>query len=461
MSKFIKPLRFMFKYIVPACFAVVLVFKILTSPEIDLLDSAYNWYLDIAYKILLSSMVGYFTNFLAITMLFKPKDRTRHGIQGLIPSNQDQIAESLGEGIADNFFNAKDLINYVNDNDLIADSISSLNRYIEETLEDHEHQEAITRWILNTFQSNSPKIFYLLLQLSEMNLSKVLRGRIRLDSLAREITQLIERNVKDGTISLKAISKELTRFIHDNIPEISKILYDQLNLLIEKQGPIKRNILKLATWTFDFDQDTLEGNLYEMVSSPSFRYQIYDYLEQGINRFNRYLNSEEGTKEFNRYYQRMIVELNERIRSKGVPFLLAETEKFLQKDTSWKKIEVYLKKVLGFTRESLEELIVSEKFDRLLSKSMPVVLEKIKVSSIVTEKVKAYDTNKLEKMIQDATGEHLSAIEVLGGVLGGFAGIALFNPLLFVYILCPIAVLGLVEYLMTARQRRKTERERR
>lgn len=455
MSKLVTPLRFFFKYIVPACFAVVMIIKILSAPDLGIIKISFGFYFDIVYKILLSSMVGYFTNFLAIKMLFKPKEKTRHGIQGLVPGNQDQIAEKLGSGISDNFFNASDLIDYLNQNDIIADSISSLKRYVEVNLEDPEHQKAITKWILNTFRSNSPRIFNLLVQLSEMNLSKYLQKKIDLNSLAKEIIELIEKNISDGTFNLKAISKELTIFIHNNIPQISQFLFEQMKKIIEQQNPLKRNILKFATWTFDVDQFTIEQQLYEMVSSQKFRTQVYENLEQVVDRLAIYLNSDTGTQDLNRYYKKLIILLDEKIRTKGIPNLLIEVEKFLQKEASWLKIELYLKKGLSFIQESLEKIVAGEKFDRFLTESMPAVLEKIKISSIVTQKVKAFDTNELEKMILDASGEHLAVIEVLGGVLGGLAGIALFNPLLFLSLLCPMIVIGFLEYLMTIRQRKK------
>jgi uncharacterized membrane protein YheB (UPF0754 family) len=138
-----------------------------------------------------------------------------------------------------------------------------------------------------------------------------------------------------------------------------------------------------------------------------------------------------------------------------VPFLLMEIDRFLQKDASWRRIETWLKQGLNFLEKTLEDAIVDKRFDAWLTRFMPKILEKIKIAGIVTDKVRAYDTDKLEAMVLDASGEHLTAIEVLGGILGGFAGIALFNPLLFVMILVPLGTLGLIEYLWTVRYRRK------
>lgn len=455
MDRFIKPLRFFFRFIVPVLFGAVLVLKILSSPDIAFLDPVYAGRLDIAYKIFLSSIVGYYTNFLAITMLFKPKNKTRHGIQGLVPGNQDQIAESLGGAISENFFNAGDLIEYVNKNDMIANAVSSMKEYVEVTLDNPEHQASITRWILSTFQSNSPRIFYLLLQLSEINLTRYLREKIDLAALTKEITRIIETNIDDGTIDLKEISKELTVFLHDNVPELSEAIFKQVNKAIERQSTIKRNILKLATWTFDFDQDMIEDYLYEMVSSPTFRMRMYRNLEKMVKRLTEYLDSESGNKQLDVYYQKMVFELLDQIKEKGVPYILLETESFLQKDASWKQIEQHMKNGLNFLEKALEEVIADERFDAFLTRAMPKILEKIQIADIVTEKVKAYDTDKLEKMVLDASGEHLTAIEVLGGVLGGFAGIALFDPMLFLYILGPVLGIGLIETIWTRQYRKK------
>ncbi len=399
-------------------------------------------------------MVGYFTNFLAITMLFKPKDKTRHGIQGLIPRNQEQIAEKLGDGISDNFFDPKDLKSYIIENSVIDESISALERYAVKNLENPETQRLITNWILKKFQMNSPRLYYGLMQVSEINMVNYLREKVDLKNLMKEISDVIEKNIENGTVDLKELSKKLSTLLEDHAPEISRFIYDQLNKMIERQGAIKKNMLKLAVWTFDVDQKTIEGMLFDALSSDNFRANAYKFLERGVQDFVDFLNSDKGNKKINLTYHRLIVEINERFREKGVPRVLHEINKYLEKESSWKKIESLLKRFLVFGRQSLEEFVESDRFDTFLTRSMPAVLERIRISQLVTDKVKAFDTAELEKMVKDASGEHLAAIEVLGGILGGFAGIALFDPLLFLMILCPVFGLGLLEYLLT-RYRKK------
>jgi uncharacterized membrane protein YheB (UPF0754 family) len=242
--------------------------------------------------------------------------------------------------------------------------------------------------------------------------------------------------------------------LEDHTPEISQFIYDQLNKIIERQGAIKKNMMKLAVWTFDVDQQTIANLVYDALSSDKFRTNAYQFLEKAIQDFSDFLNSAQGTKKINLTYQRLVIALNERIREKGVTKVLHEINKYLEKESSWKKIENLLKRALTFSQQSLDEFIASERFDLFLTKSMPAVLEKIKIAQIVTNKVKTFDTGELEKMVKDASGEHLAAIEVLGGILGGFAGIALFDPLLFVVILCPIVGIGFIEWFLTKRYKK-------
>jgi uncharacterized membrane protein YheB (UPF0754 family) len=447
-------LRFVFKFLLPPCLLLVVVLRSLAEKESGPIAHSFFPYLDITFKILLSSMVGYFTNYLAITMLFKPKERTRHGIQGLIPRNQDQIAEKLGAGISDNFFNPRDLKLYLTENAVIDESITALKRYAEKNLEDPKTQRLITNWILKKFQINSPRIYYGLMQVSEINLVNYLREKVDLKNLMKELSLLIETNIKNGTIDIKVLSNRISTHLEDHTPEISQFIYDQLNKIIERQGAIKKNMMKLAVWTFDVDQQTIANLVYDALSSDKFRTNAYQFLEKAIQDFSDFLNSAQGTKKINLTYQRLVIALNERIREKGVTKVLHEINKYLEKESSWKKIENLLKRALTFSQQSLDEFIASERFDLFLTKSMPAVLEKIKIAQIVTNKVKTFDTGELEKMVKDASGEHLAAIEVLGGILGGFAGIALFDPLLFVVILCPIVGIGFIEWFLTKRYKK-------
>ncbi len=65
------------------------------------------------FNIFLTSSIGFYTNFIAIKLLFKPKNKTSIlKLQGLIPKNQEIIANNLGKQIQEQFLNKTDLAIY-------------------------------------------------------------------------------------------------------------------------------------------------------------------------------------------------------------------------------------------------------------------------------------------------------------------------------------------------------------
>ena len=86
MNYLIKPLRYFFAIGVPLLLLVSAIWKYY-YPDII--------WLEVAFAILLASMVGFYTNFIAIKMLFRPRYPTVFGRQGLIPKKQTELADRL------------------------------------------------------------------------------------------------------------------------------------------------------------------------------------------------------------------------------------------------------------------------------------------------------------------------------------------------------------------------------
>jgi len=55
------------------------------------------------------------------------------------------------------------------------------------------------------------------------------------------------------------------------------------------------------------------------------------------------------------------------------------------------------------------------------------------------EQLKTFDEARVEKLIKDASDNHLQYITLLGGVLGFLGGLVLWNPMTFVW----LAILGI------------------
>ena len=437
-----KTFKIFFRFVAPAVLVLLYVLKTLVLPD--------KRPLEIMYTISLSACMGYFTNFIAIKMLFRPKKETFFKRQGVIPKNQEILAKSLGEGISSNFFEADDLTNYIIENHAAENLITQIKRYLFNKIQEDYVQQAIKSWLLKIFRFNSSKIYDVLIQFSEKNFSYFLQRNINFQTALGFLSEIIEINIKNNNINLVQISRTISSHIESNIPHISNQIYQQIQVYIDQQRILQKATIKFATWLNDFDRLAVETQLHTIVVSTEFQNEVYQQLETGISKITEYINSEEGSDKVIQYFEKTLIDINKVAKEKGIPWLMEKIESFIKEDSSWNKLEQICNMLINFAEQEFKNLTNSEKFSVALGTATPIILNALDISAIVTEKVRTLDTNQLEKMILDATGEHLGKIEVLGGILGAIIGIALFNIKLFISIMVSLIILALIEQIFTS-----------
>lgn len=437
-----KTFKIFFRFVAPAVLVLLYVLKTLVLPD--------KRPLEIMYTISLSACMGYFTNFIAIKMLFRPKKETFFKRQGVIPKNQEILAKSFGEGISSNFFEADDLTNYIIENHAAENLITQIKRYLFNKIQEDYVQQAIKSWLLKIFRLNSSKIYDVLIQFSEKNFSYFLQRNINFQTALGFLSEIIEINIKNNNINLVQISRTISSHIESNIPHISNQIYQQIQVYIDQQRISQKATIKFATWLNDFDRLAVETQLHTIVVSTEFQNEVYQQLETGISKITEYINSEEGSDKVIQYFEKTLIDINKVAKEKGIPWLMEKIESFIKEDSSWNKLEQICNMLINFAEQEFKNLTNSEKFSVALGTATPIILNALDISAIVTEKVRTLDTNQLEKMILDATGEHLGKIEVLGGILGAIIGIALFNIKLFISIMVSLIILALIEQIFTS-----------
>ena len=218
-----KAFKIFFRFVVPAVLVLLYFLKTLVLPE--------KRPLEIMYTISLSACMGYFTNFIAIKMLFRPKKETFFKRQGVIPKNQEILAKSFGEGISSNFFEANDLTNYITENHVVENLITQIKRYLSNKIQENHVQQAIKSWLLRIFRLNSAKIYDVLIQFSEKNLSHFLQRNINFRTALGFLSETIEKNIKNNNINLVQISRNDSIFsISHGMPFSSTILCMSINV---------------------------------------------------------------------------------------------------------------------------------------------------------------------------------------------------------------------------------------
>ena len=83
-----------------------------------------------------------------------------------------------------------------------------------------------------------------------------------------------------------------------------------------------------------------------------------------------------------------------------------------------------------------------------------MIIKKLNIKDIVANNIEQQDTEQFENMIMKVAGDNLAAIEVLGGLLGMLAGVAIKMPSFLIFLPVGIAVLISIDILLTKTKER-------
>ncbi len=440
MNIFIQILRTFFRFLVPFIFIVTFVLKTYFITDSQPLD-----YL---YIVLLASMVGYFTNFIAIKMLFHPREKSLFGRQGMIPANKEKIAQKLGNNIADQFFLPSDISNYLLDQEIIQQMLDQWREAIHEKLSEPQTREQIRLWLYHLLGKNSDKIQTFFNRLADKDLAALFEKHVPIQTFLSYLTTQIEKSIDDGSIDLNEVTEWLAGILHEYTPQISQVLYEQFQGYMDQQSGLKKNTLKLIQWMSDFEPEKLKKILHQKFSSEDFRQETYKTVESWARRLVVYLQTEEGAQKVNQHYHHIIQHTYGWIQDKGMPLSLEKIKDSLNQPKSWQAIEDVVFFLLRFFEKESHYFVRSRTFKKLLSEGTCHIIHRMNISKMIRNKIKHFNTDELETLILNTSGDQLGTIEVLGGFLGAFTGIAIFNPYLFFWILIAILLVFLAEKIL-------------
>ncbi|WP_010293903.1 DUF445 family protein [Clostridium senegalense] len=208
--------------------------------------------------IIIGAIIGYFTNWLAIKMLFKPHKEVRFlGIKvpftpGLIPKEKDRIAKSVGDAVGDHLLDKETIID-----SLCSEKISnSIKLYFKNKFLKVKESEKTIGNILDTSL--------------QLNVDNVLKESISSTILNSEISEKIKR---DGSL---VIEQQLLKIIGKNPKEV---------LLNKDYDKLKNNLIHKGNEYLESEElvanvnNILEKNIKNLQDSED---KIKDVLPEGL-----------------------------------------------------------------------------------------------------------------------------------------------------------------------------------
>ncbi len=384
------------------------------------------------------AIIGYFTNDIAIQMLFRPYQPKYIGkykipfTPGLIPANQARLAQRVSDTIMGSLLTPQEL-----------------QKLTKRLLKTERVQAAIT-WLLGLAlkqiredrqQKTASIVSNILQDLFSHSLPRLIKALARReDFLEEQIDQIFDKILLEfrlNELQAKQLSdwlldtifppdvlrQSIIEFLTDrNIQVIDEVFREKTSgtyWVVANLFGLKNALVRLRTFCLD-EKEVANTRLQELVLSIEVRSQVRDWLK-GVS-----LGSlPTGTVRQLRKTTQEVVRLY--LQEKGTQIL----QKFGQ-SIDWDKTAILLINRLQSSiavASSLE--IISQELALILEKYLEEDLEKIvqqalpilSIDQVIITRVSATSPEELELAIQGIVKSELQAIVNLGGVLGLIVGI--------------------------------------
>lgn len=395
-----------------------------------------NIWIDAGFVIAMAGIVGYYTNYLAIKMLFQPKQGKVLGWEGLVPKNKESIAFSLGESIQTNLLAPEILLEYVYERNLVEKGTEKLGVWLDELFQDEKVRGTITAKIIRILQEKGPEILSMIFSFTEETIKDITRNPDEIKKLWEQIRIRIIEYIqsKENRESIVEMVRKVTL---EELPRLSVILNNAIDEYLKQKkaiGNIGIGIKKIIS----FDNKALLDLLQKFIEDDETTEQFMGVLDILVLDIQQKLSSSETQKFIVDKMKDWIDVSSQHTRETFLPAAIERLKKYLDEPANWEKVGNYSFKILDYSKNKIIEFMQSQEGNQYLKENIAKIIRQVNVANLVQDQVMKLDTDELEKMILDNTGGNLVMIQFLGGVLGLIAGF------IQVHVYFAIPVFGLV-----------------
>ncbi len=371
------------------------------------------------------AVIGYFTNWLAIKMLFLPyKEKYLFGIKipftpGIIPKERKKLATGIG-GAAGEHVLTKDTINKCISSDLNKEKIEeSIKKYLYGLKENDYTLEQIINMIFSD-KSEDIEIF-----LKEFLKSKIIEISEN-DDIYEKITDVLSICIKKAVTENNQV--KLKEIIDKYFPVISykaiSLLNDNSEIDIKLREFTKKiineNLGKIAGMFVNSDKiysnikTALLENLIDNDKSDEIKKKVYIFID------NLLINN--GEKIENLLRENLIKFQNNSLKSEIINFSLKYSDKIIEYILS-----VKIMNIIKIISEEKLFSFIHKSVNKAVDTAADYVSENIEFSKLIEDKINNFEIEEAENIIISLVKKELNAITYFGGVLGFIIG---FIPLI-------------------------------
>lgn len=365
------------------------------------------WVSSYVLPIMIAGAVGYLTNLIAITMLFRPYGpEDKHPVgsiptwkQGLVTKHRTELAEKAGRQVADNLLTPE----------TIADEIKVL---LDRALRDEDLQDKLRRSAGPVIREKLPVI----VDSISPEIMRFLRGVVAAGLTRDNMVDLMDTSIQ-RILKSESGKRQLADWVTENVrmllPEIVELLQDMARKYRDR-GFWKRTAMWAAEKTRALDWEEVRDVIEQKLAEKSTRDEIIDLAEGFVLRLRESVGGADmapTVRHLQDHASDFVVTVVEDHLDKALPEL---GHRIADDRTFWRWL----------TEEGLP-LVYPYIVSWLDGEGIAEIKNNFDVAGRVTNAINEMDVKQVHEIINDASARHLGAIQVLGYILGTVAGICL------------------------------------
>ncbi|WP_042349687.1 DUF445 domain-containing protein [Bacillus massiliigorillae] len=367
-----------------------------------------NNFLTILFMVIIGAIIGGFTNYLAIKMLFRPYlpiyvfGKKLPFTPGLIPKRRAELAEQLGKMVVEHLLTVESIKQKIFTPQFRGEAI----RWLQDKLKQYQYSDITVEEAIG--------------KLGFKNAQQQLEAKI-VNFVSTKASSWYFDN-KNASLH-EILPSKVSEVVDEKLPDVSDfILQKGHDFFTSMEG--KKQLEKMIE---DFFKD--KGMLWNMLQMFMKNEKLVDKIQPAILQFLK----SEGTKDF---LTELIRKEWNTLKDRKVEYVYEqyELEKVvapMQRELiNMLQLEQYLNMPIGKVVEQnadiLNERIIPGAMDLFfdgISNNVEQFMEKLHLQGIVKGQVDAFPVERLEEMVLSIMKSELGMITYLGALLGGLIGV--------------------------------------
>lgn len=384
------------------------------------------------------AIIGYFTNDIAIKMLFRPYRAIYIGKRrlpftpGLIPSNQDRLAKRISDTIMGSLLTPEELQNLAKkllETDRVKGAILWLLQLTLKQIKGERQEKTasmVASILHDLFGESLPRLLRVLARREdflEKQLNQIFDRVVLEFALTEQQARQFSDWLLETVIPADAIRLALIDFLTDrNIQVIDEGFREKTSgtyWVVANLFGLRNALTRLRTFCLD-EKDVANTRIKELLLSLEVRNRIKNWL-LSISLQNLPIST--------------VRQLRKTIRDTVRSYIQESGEQFLQEfgqTIDWEQIAgLFVSRLEGSLAVSASLEVVSEELAFILERYLEEDLERLveqmipilNIDQVIIDRVNATSPAELENAIQGIVKQELQGIVNLGGVLGFMVGI--------------------------------------